>query len=28
VSAGAHAVYQDPADLLDRLDTSVFADRE
>jgi phosphoglycolate phosphatase-like HAD superfamily hydrolase len=27
-SAGAHAVYRDPADLLDRLDTSVFADRE
>ncbi|MET9900504.1 HAD family hydrolase [Streptomyces sp. NPDC006446] len=27
-SAGAHTVYRDPADLLDRLDTSVFADRE
>ncbi|MEY2241997.1 HAD family hydrolase [Streptomyces sp. BF23-18] len=27
-SAGAHAVYRDPADLLDHLDTSVFADRE
>jgi hypothetical protein len=27
-AAGAHAVYQDPAGLLDRLDTSVFADRE
>ncbi|MEU0785520.1 HAD family hydrolase [Streptomyces sp. NPDC006173] len=26
--AGARAVYRDPADLLDRLDTSVFADRE
>ncbi|WP_420309623.1 HAD family hydrolase [Streptomyces sp. YS-B37] len=26
-AAGAHAVYRDPADLLERLDTSVFADR-
>ncbi|MEW2164820.1 HAD family hydrolase [Streptomyces sp. NPDC007084] len=26
--AGARAVYRDPADLLDRLDTSVFAERE
>lgn len=26
--AGARAVYRDVADLLDRLDTSVFADRE
>ncbi|WP_369191673.1 HAD family hydrolase [Streptomyces sp. R08] len=26
-TAGAHAVYRDPADLLERLDTSVFADR-
>jgi len=27
-TAGAHAVYGDPADLLGRLDTSVFADME
>lgn len=27
-AAGAHAVYEDPADLLGRLDTGVFADRE
>ncbi|MFH8769343.1 HAD family hydrolase [Streptomyces sp. NPDC085866] len=27
-TAGAHAVYRDPADLLGRLDSSVFADRE
>jgi HAD superfamily hydrolase (TIGR01509 family) len=27
-SAGAGAVYRDPADLLERLDSSVFADRE
>ncbi|MBK3564802.1 HAD family hydrolase [Streptomyces sp. MBT62] len=27
-SAGAHAVYRDPADLLGRLDSSVFADKE
>ncbi len=27
-TAGAHAVYRDPADLLERLDTSVFGDRE
>ncbi|MFF3615057.1 HAD family hydrolase [Streptomyces sp. NPDC002580] len=27
-SAGARAVYRDPADLLDHLDTSVFADRD
>lgn len=26
--AGAHAVYRDPADLLERLDTGAFADRE
>ncbi|MFD4562207.1 HAD family hydrolase [Streptomyces sp. NPDC058469] len=26
-AAGAHAVYGDPADLLEHLDTSVFADR-
>ncbi|WP_406456685.1 HAD family hydrolase [Streptomyces sp. NBC_01622] len=26
-AAGPHAVYGDPADLLERLDTSVFADR-
>ncbi|MFJ9251092.1 HAD family hydrolase [Streptomyces sp. NPDC101776] len=26
--AGAHAVYRDPADLLGRLDSSVFAERE
>ncbi|MER6207458.1 HAD family hydrolase [Streptomyces sp. NPDC001073] len=26
-AAGAHAVYRDPADLLERLDASVFADR-
>ncbi|WP_442814242.1 hypothetical protein [Streptomyces sp. NBC_00151] len=25
-SAGAHAVYRDPADLLDRLEAGVFAD--
>jgi phosphoglycolate phosphatase-like HAD superfamily hydrolase len=25
-AAGARAVYRDPADLLERLDTSVFAD--
>ena len=27
-TAGAHAVYEDPADLLERLDTGAFADRE
>ncbi|WP_327400763.1 HAD family hydrolase [Streptomyces sp. NBC_01288] len=27
-TAGAHAVYRDPVDLLGRLDSSVFADRE
>jgi phosphoglycolate phosphatase-like HAD superfamily hydrolase len=26
-TAGAHAVYRDPADLLEHLDTGVFADR-
>lgn len=27
-SAGAHAVYRDPADLLDHLEAGVFADGE
>ena len=27
-AAGAHAVYRDPADLLDHLDSRVFADKE